>query len=77
MGRSKNISIVICICDNKEPHIKNIQKMKVSNQQIIMAYINQVTQTTDLVCSYTWTLSKDITKECVRPTELCVHSPNK
>ena len=44
MGGSKNISIVICICDKKEPHIENIQKMEVYDQHTIMAYINQVTR---------------------------------
>ena len=57
MGGSKNISIVICICDKKEPHIEKIQSMKVFHQHTIMAYINEVTQTTDLVCSYAWTSS--------------------
>jgi myosin heavy subunit len=52
-------------CDNKEPLIEAMKTMENTDQHALVAYIQQVTETTSYVCSYDWTSFKDMTKENV------------
>ena len=49
-------------CDNKVPQIEQMKKMDLNQQQALVMYIKQVTDSTDYVCSIDWNDLGDISK---------------
>ena len=50
-------------CDNKVPLIEQMKKMDLNQQQALVMYIKQVTDSTDYVCSIDWNDLADISKQ--------------
>ena len=49
-------------CDSKGPLIERLKTMDLAQQQTLVGYIQQVTDTTDYVCSIDWNDLEDIPK---------------
>ena len=50
-------------CDNKVPLIEQMKKMDLNQQQALVMYIKQVTDSTDYVCSIDWNDLAEISKQ--------------
>ena len=50
-------------CDSKGPLIEKMKGMQVGHQHALVSHIQQVTDTTDYVCSYDWTSFEEMSKE--------------
>lgn len=50
-------------CDSKGPIIENMKSMDVAQQQSLVLHIQQVTETTDFVCSIDWNDLDEISKQ--------------
>ena len=50
-------------CDNKVPLIEQMKKMELNQQQALVMYIKQVTDSTDYVCSIDWNDLTEISKQ--------------